>query len=777
MPACKDTEDHHARGYEHFRGVAAEVTSKSSPAWDAPDAAPPGAPNVILMIMDDMGFSDIGPFGSEIRTPNLDALAEAGYRFTNYHTNPLCSPARASLLTGLNSHRAGYASVVHFDPGYPAYRFLIADDVPTIAESFLAGGYATFMVGKWHLTKESLMHDAAARASWPLARGFERYYGSMDGFTTLFEPHRLVRDNSPLVIDEYPADYYFTDALTDEALAMIKALRASDPAKPFFLYFAHQAVHAPLQARPADIAKYRGAYECGWDHIRDARFRRQIELGLFPQGTECAPRNAAPRAEVPAWESLSADQRVLFARYMEVYAAAIDNVDQNLGRLIGHLKAMGEYDNTLIVFTSDNGGSGEGGPEGTRSYFSQFIHEVELPPRWQRDVPRDLDLIGGPRAFVHYPRGWACASNTPFRFYKGYTFEGGVHAPLLVSWPRGLARAGDDTGIRSQFTYVADLGLTLLELACIKPLATRGGRPAQEVDGVPFGRLFTDKDRATLHGSQYSECHGQRGLYDRHWKIVTLHAPGTPYSDAEWQLYDLEHDPTELHDVAAEHPEVVRNLARRWRETAWRNTVFPLIDDNSLAVRPSTELAFEQPVTLYPDTPTLERFRSSKLIRLRDVVIEARFGHRSGDAGVLVAHGDQGGGYVLCVDNGAVRFAYNEYGAMSRLSVPLPGSGEHTATVTFACGTDLDWRIELRVDDGEPVALASVRQLLGMSPFTGISVGVDRGSPVDWDLHLRHGAFRYSGSPLTVRYVPGPKAGYNPEIIRQIEARAVQVYD
>ncbi|HEX7382451.1 MAG TPA: sulfatase-like hydrolase/transferase [Nevskiaceae bacterium] len=775
--AIPDEAKPYARGYEHFGGMAEEVSSKSRPAWNPPSAARPGAPNVILMVMDDMGFSDIGPFGSEIRTPHLDALAADGYRFTNYHTNPLCSPARASLLTGLNSHRAGYASVVHFDPGYPAYRFLIADDVPTIAESFLAGGYATFMVGKWHLTKESLMHDAAARASWPLAHGFERYYGSMDGFTTLFEPHRLVRDNSPLVIDEYPADYYFTDALTDEALAMIKALRASDPHKPFFLYFAHQAVHAPLQAKATDIAKYRGAYECGWDHIRDERFRRQIDRGLFPAGTQPAPRNAEPGAEVAAWESLSDEQRLLFARYMEVYAAAIDNVDQNLGHLIDHLKVMGEYDNTLIAFTSDNGGSGEGGPEGTRSYFSQFIHEVDLSPRWQRDVPRDPDLIGGPRAFVHYPRGWAYASNTPFRFYKGYTFEGGVHAPLLVSWPRGLARSRDDEGIRRQFTCVADLGLTLLELAGVKHLTRRGGRPAQEVDGVAFARLFADRECATLHGSQYSECHGQRGLYDRRWKIVTLHAPGKPYSDAEWQLYDLERDPTELHDVAAEHPEVVRDLARRWREAAWRNTVFPLIDDGSLNVRPSSELAFEQPVTLYPGTPTLERFRSSKLIRLRDVVIEARFGYRTSDIGVLVAHGDQGGGYVLCVEDGAVTFAYNEYGAMSRLSVPLFAAGNHVARLSFACGSDLDWRIALSVEGGEPVALEAMRQLLGMSPFTGISVGVDRGSPVDWDLYTRRGAFRYSGSALTVRYLPGPKASYNPEIIRQIEAQVAQVYD
>lgn len=736
-----------------------------------------GAPNVILMLMDDMGYSDIAPFGAEIDTPNLSDLAEEGYSLTNYHTTPVCSPARASLLTGLNPHRAGYGSVVHIDPGYPGYMMQIGDDVPTIAESFRASGYSTFMVGKWHLTKEAHMNDAADKASWPLQRGFDRYFGSMDGFTTLYHPHRLVRDNSPAVIDEFPDDYFLTDTLTDEALGMIKSLRANDPSKPFFLYFAHQAVHGPIQAKPEDMEKYRGMYERGWDHIRSERFRRQIEQNLFPEGTTLAPRNSEAGLDVEPWESLSEEKKQRFARYMEVYAAAIDNVDQNLGRLIDHLKRTGEYENTIIAFTSDNGGTGEGGADGTRSYFSQFVQAADLPERWQRDVPRDVEHIGGPRAHVHYPRGWAYASNTPFRFYKGHTFEGGIRAPLIVSWPAGLPRTGDDPGIRHQFTYVSDLGLTLLDLAEVPHLEQRHGNPAQETDGTPFSRALKDANSATVRREQYAEFFGNRAFFQDDWKIVTRHQFGAPYEDSEWELYHLGTDPAETNNLAEQHPDVVQRLADEWRRAAWRNTVYPLADDLSLmSVRPSSELPLEDPVTLYPGTPTLERFRSAKLTALRSFSIEMSLEHSDGDAGVLVAHGDQGGGYVFYIEDGELRLSYNQYGRMHRTSAPL-APGAHALTANFTAGPEYDWEILVSIDGTPAARLESVLQLIGMAPFTGISVGVDRGSPVDWDLYERYRSFPYSGRDLAVRYVPGPKAPYNTEVIRQIEEFVERTYE
>lgn len=768
----------HARGYESFTGRVAETSSQSIPGWEERPRAEAGSPNVIVVLVDDMGFSDLAPFGSEIGTPNASLLADDGYRFTNYHTAPVCSPARAALLTGLNPHRAGFASTSNADPGYPGHRFEIAENVPTIAESFRASGFATFMIGKWHLTPDSSMHDAADKSSWPVQRGFDRYFGSLEGFTTLFQPHRLIRDNSPVVDDEAPPDEYLTDALTDEALGMIRALRSNDAEKPFFLYFAHHAVHGPIQAKPEDMERYRGWYEEGWDRIRTERFHRQMRDGLFPPGTELPTSENGIDTGVEPWSMLSAEQRATFARYMEAYAASVDSVDQSLGRLVDYLKEIGEYENTIIVVTSDNGGSGEGGPDGTRSYFSQFVWDAGLPSDWIRDVERDPELIGGPQCMAHYPKGWAYASNTPFRYFKGQTFEGGIHAPLLVSWPQGLPRKDDDTGIRRQFAYVSDIGQTVLDLAGVPALTVRSGLPSPEVDGRSFSTVLRDTGSPETREVQYSEFFGNRALHRGDWKIVTAHAIGEPYTDAEWQLYHVAEDPTETNDVAAKHPEIVAELARIWEREAWRNTVFPLPDDETLmVVRPASELRLEQPITLYPGAPTLERYRSSKLTAMRSFEVRADVDLRAGDAGVIVAHGDQGGGYVLFVEAGRICVSYNEYGTMHRVSRELPTHEAADIRLVVTALPDVRWQFDVSVDGDPVLSLGPLAQLVSMAPFTGISAGIDRGSPVDWELFERHGSYRFHGALRSVRYLPGPKADYNPEVIAGIERETDRIYD
>lgn len=763
--------DRPTRGYEGFGGVVGEFASASTPWWPAPHRARRGAPNVIVVLVDDMGFSDISPFGAEIHTPHMQALADVGYRLSNYHSSPLCSPSRAALMTGINPHRAGFAMVAHVDPGFPGYNLEIAEDVPTLAESFRAGGYATFMVGKWHLTKESKMHDGADKSSWPVQRGFDRYFGSMDGFTTLFHPHRLVCDNSPAPASDLADDVYLTDLLTDRAIGMINGLRANDPDKPFFLYFAHQAVHGPVQAKREDIDRYRGAYDAGWDAVRAERFRRQLDSGLFPPSTRPSASGPDETLGVLPWDELDEDQRRLFARHMEVYAAAVDGIDQSVGRLIEHLRRIGEYENTIVLLTSDNGATGEGGVEGTRSYFSQFVQLAGLPEDWCTDVPRDLDLMGGPQVHGHYPRGWAHASNTPFRFYKGHTYAGGIHVPLVLSWPAGLPREAGDAGVRDQYAYVTDLAPTLLALAGVERPEQRHGLPAKEIDGVSFAHLLRDRTLPSHHRSQYVECGGQRGYFEDHYKIIAPHAPGTPFTEDGWELYDISTDPAETTNLADDQPARVKELAEKWRAAAWMNTVFPLDDTGKmLRVRPSTELALARPVTIYPGTPTLERFRSSRLTLLRSFTIEASLDHRAGDAGVVVAHGDQGGGYVLFVEDGRVCFTYNAYGAPIRTSAtdPLP-EGPVILTVHFRALKEMRWGIDVRQDGNPLLDLRPVPQLLGMCPFTGISVGADHGGPVDWELHQRHGIFQYVRGLNWVRYTPGEKADYNPEIIATIE--------
>ncbi|MFE6380232.1 arylsulfatase [Streptomyces roseolus] len=762
--------------YEGFSGRVGRTFAESEPAWPPRTTPPAGAPNIVVVLVDDMGFSDIGPFGSEIPTPVLDRLAEEGVRLGNYHTMPLCSPARAALLTGLNPHRVGYAMVANSDPGFPGYGMEIADSIPTLAELLHDAGYATYAVGKWHLVRDSASNAADDRANWPLQKGFDQYYGVLEGLTSLFHPHQLVRDNSPLDIDEFPDGYYYTDDITDQAIGMVKSLRAHDPDKPFLLYLAHNAVHGPLQAKAEDIARHRGRYDDGWDALRERRFAAQLAAGLFPPGTELPARNAEAGLDVPPWDSLTEEQQRLYARYMEVYAALVDNIDQNLGRLTDTLAALGELDNTVIVFTSDNGGTGEGGREGTRSYFSRFVHHPGLPGDWDPDVDRDPELIGGPRSLVHYPRGWGMASNTPFRLYKGHTYAGGVRVPFVLSWPEGVRSGRLAPGIRPQYQYVTDIAPTLLELAGIERPERRRHVPVQELDGTSFAPVLADPAHDSTHPEQYCEMTGNRSHYRDGHKLVTLHRPGTPYDDEEWALYDIRTDPTEIHDLAAERPGLVKELSQAWEEAARRNGVFPLPDGSgALARRNPAEQRLARPLTLLPGTPELERYRSSRLVSLRSFTVEVLLDEPG--EGVLVSHGDQGGGYSLYVEDGRLTFAYNEYGRLQESDAGLLAAGAHEIVLAATAEEGLRWSFTVAVDGEERVAPDSVHQLIGMAPFQGISVGVDRKSPVSWPLYERRRSFRHTGGIRSVTYRPGPPGPDAPDAVAAALKEAASAFE
>ena len=435
--------------YAGFEGTVGKIFSTSEPHWPQPSIPPAGAPNVIVMMADDLGYSDLGCYGSEIDTPELDRLAAEGLRYTDFHVNPMCSPTRASMLTGLNHHMAGMATVPHTDPGFPGYAHELRDNAVTIAEAFRGAGWATFMIGKWHLTKDAHLSDGAPKASWPLQRGFDRFYGILDAFTNFHQPHRLCADNHHIDVDDYPDGYYFTDDLTDQALRMVDELRSSHPTRPFFMYFAHGAVHAPLQAPAADIERFSGHFAAGWDVLRAERFERQRELGVAPPDAVLPPRNTEELHEVGPWDELDDRSRELFARYMEVYAGMVHNVDRNFGRLRQHLEAIGEWDNTIVLFTSDNGGSREGQYTGTSAYFRTLLTQVwdtELE-QVETDYQR-IDLLGGPRTLAHYPMGWAMVSCTPFRLYKMNTHRGGHSVPFIVNWPDRVQRRRRGAGRR-----------------------------------------------------------------------------------------------------------------------------------------------------------------------------------------------------------------------------------------------------------------------------------------------------------------------------------------
>lgn len=742
--------------YLGFEGRVGRTFAGSEGWWPPTSQPPQGAPNIIVILIDDLGYADTGCYGSEIDTPNIDRLAREGVRYTNFHSNPMCSPTRASLLTGVQSHLAGIGYVCHSDAGFPGYAGEISNSVITVAESLKANGYATFAVGKWHLAKDSDQSDAGPRHSWPLQRGFDRYYGVLDAFTNLHHPHRIVEDNHAVTVDEYPEGYFFTDDITDRAISMIKERKASDPTKPFFLYMAHAAVHAPIHAKAADMAKYSGRYEAGWDALRQARYERQQQLGIVEDGVRLAPRNTEEGDDVRAWSELGDDERRLFARYMEAYAGCVDNIDQNLGRLRETLEALGEWDNTIVIFTSDNGASREGEASGTSGYYTHLVTgHADIEPDLER-----IDLLGGPQSIPHYPRGWAMAGNTPFRLYKINTHAGGHTVPFVISWPKGITQDHWGT-IRRQYTHVTDVFPTLVELTSTSRPQERAGVAVREFDGVSFASTLRDSQSPSLRSEQIYECQGHRGLYKDGWEIVSRHVAMTHFGDHEYELFNLCDDPTELDNLAEAMPEKVAELSARWEELAWANQIYPLDEGSSykFVVRPDYVNVYSEPITLLPGTPTLERWRSAQLIWIRSFTVRVRFEYAPQDEGVLVAHGDQGGGYSLWILDGQLNFSHcNGRGKTQRLAIGAPAAGVNEVLLSIEAPGGFRWNAKAELVGRDAAELRDLDMPFPMAPFEGIDVGIDRRSPVDWALFAQKGSFAYSSSIHFVRYEPGEPA-------------------
>ena len=745
------TDGTNGHTYPGFGGRVGRVFGTSESWWPSRPTAPEGAPNIVVILVDDLGFADLGCYGSEIPTPNIDRLAARGLQFTDFHSTPMCSPTRAALLTGMEPHAAGVGTVAHSDPGFPGYAMELADDVVTLPEILRANGYATYMVGKWHLAKDSDQSDAGPRHSWPLQRGFDQFYGFLDGFTNLHHPHRLIRDNSPVEIDTYPPGYYFTDDMTDEAIAMIRVGRASAPQRPFLLYMAHGAVHAPLHAKPDDIAAQAGRYDAGWDELRAARFRRQVEIGIIDPDVALAPRNAEQGNDVLAWEDLTERERQLFPRYMEVFAAMVTNVDHNTGRLLDAIDQLGELDNTIVVFTSDNGASREGEMVGTTSYMVHLLAGDDLDTDEQR-----VNLIGGPQTSAHYPRGWAMTGNTPFRLYKLNTHAGGHTVPFLFSWPAGAIRSAER---RRQYAHISDLTPTLLELIGIDPLFDRNGVAVKPMTGSSMVPVLGSPDAPAQRTEAVYEMVGHRGFYRDGWEIVSLHKPFTPFDDSEWELYHLVEDRTELVNLATSEPERLTEMARAWEDAAWNGQIFPLDEGTGLkyVIRPPEIEIVQQPLSIWPGTPTLERWRALQLVFIRSFSFLAPITVSSGDIGTVVAHGDQSGGYALyLVEGGRPLLMHNDgRGNLATITGPALSDGNHELRADFDCIGNNTWNMTLTVDGTTIDDSAEVPMLYGMAPFEGITVGRDPRSPVWWERHLTHGSFPFTGTQGPVTYTPG----------------------
>ena len=717
---------------EPFEGTIGRTHQDSTPWWPEIPVPRKGSPNVLVILLDDTGFAHFGCYGSTIATPNVDRLATAGLRYTNFHTTALCSPTRACLLTGRNHHTVGMRSVSNMRSGFPHLRGHITKHAATVAELLSDEGYGTYCVGKWHLTPMADTSAAGPFDQWPLQRGFGRFYGFLGGETDQFHPE-LTIDNHHVEAPAGPGEgYHLSEDLVDQAIGFLHDDRSVYPDRPFFMYLAFGATHAPHHAPAEYLAKYRGRFDEGWDVVRDQWFARQRELGVIPADTVLAPRNPG----VLAWGDLSDNERALACRLQEAFAAMLEHTDTQIGRLVEALDHLGVLDDTLIMVLSDNGASQEGGPTGVLDEMKFFNFVAEDP---DTAVER-LDDIGGPRSHSNYPWGWAQVGNCPMRWYKQNTHGGGVRDPLVVHWPNGITDKG---GIRDQFHHITDITPTILELAGVETPTDYRGIPQLPVAGTSLAYTLNDPDVATRREVQYFEMFGHRAIWANGWKAVTRHEPGADYDEEAWELFHLDADISETNDLSAVEPERLRTMVDLWWAEAERHGVLPL-DDRTVelfrdATRPGSPHAsrtyrYRTPISHLPSG-------SSAGLGNRSFAIEARIQRPAGAEGVLVATGSANVGLSLFVQDDRLVFDYNIFHDhhVVRSEEPLP-LGECVLGVHFnrdgATGT------ATLLVDGSAVGSMEVPFVVRMLGSAGMDIGRDAYSPVS---ELYQGPFPFEG--------------------------------
>lgn len=693
--------------------------AESSPYWPPQPRAPKGSPNILVVLFDDVGFSDFGCYGSPIRTPTIDALAAEGLRYTGFHTTAMCSTTRAALLTGRNHHSVGMGCLANFDSGFPGYRGKIAKEAGTLPEILRGHGYGTYMVGKWHATPLNQTGAGGPFDGWPLGRGFNRYYGFMDAETDQFSPE-LVRDNTP--VDPpgvYASGYHLTEDLIDESIRFVADHIADAPDQPWLLWLALGACHAPHQAPMDIIRSYDEVFAEGWDVERQRRLERQKALGVVPPSTQLPPRNDG----VKPWAEHSADEQKVFTRLQSAFAGMLDHADRHLARLVAFLEQAGVKDDTLIIVLSDNGASQEGGPLGMVNAMGPYNLKFEpIPEKLAR-----LEEIGGPDSHSNFPHGWAQASNTPLRRYKQNTHGGGIRDPLVVSWKNGLAGRGE---LRHQFAHACDLTPTLLDLLGLDAPDAIAGVAQAPFEGVSFAASLANPAAPSKAQPQYFEMFGHRGLWQGGWKAVAFHPPGAPFDADRWELYHLDADFSETEDRAEKDPERLEAMVAEWWRQAERCKVLPLDDrfgprfaENALRHQGARkQFVFHKGMGHVPSDCAPD-------VRSRSYFIEADVTLKEGDEGVLVAHGDATSGYSLFVRDGRLHHTLNVGGARTTVSsdeVIRPGRRR----LGMRC-LQGDGRSFALIIDGQPAGEVATRMgFLTLISWSGLDIGRDRGSPV-----------------------------------------------
>ena len=696
-----------------FEGVIGRYASESFPSWPRPVEAKPGSPNFLVIVLDDVGFAHLGCYGSPIETPNMDRLARRGLLYANFHAPPICGPSRASLMTGRNHHAVGMGHNPNWDSGFPNGKGAISPTAATMAEILKSNGYSTFAIGKWHLAPLAETSAAGPFHNWPLQKGFERYYGFLDALTDQFEPD-LSEDNHrrPRPIG---TEYHLSEDLVDQSIAMLRNQRSLMPNKPFLLYLAFGACHAPLQAPPHWIAKYRGRFDRGWDSIREDVYRRQIDLGVIPPDAALAPRNDGVRP----WDDLPVDDQHVAARLQEAFAGMLDHTDAQIGRLVEYLDATGDFENTVTILVSDNGAKA-GSPEGK---FIDNYNPVQVDASAGH---RNIEKIGGPDSHSVSARGWSQVGNTPLKRYKINTHGGGVRVPMIMCWP---ARIDDAGSIRRQFHHMIDITPTILDIVGVEAPIIYQGIAQMPLHGTPMTYTFDDDNRPTTNRTQYFETAGHRAIWQEGWKAVAYHDPDADFEEDQWELYHLDADFSEGQDLAREHPTRLQELRDKWWSEAERYDVMPLDTklDGRISLPPSPGTPAEHvrfrlyagidhiPTNAAPDT----RNRSYKII----AAIERT--SPDGD-GVIVARGGITGGYSLYVQNRRLVFEYNHapgrYRVVSRSEVAV---GRSTVAIDFAKTGDLSGEASLYIDDVQVGSGVIARTLAGLVAIEGLDIGQD----------------------------------------------------
>src|SRR5271156_1503909 len=555
-----------------FKGVIKLDVRDSKEDWApyTPPTAPAGAPNVLFVLFDDTGQAAWSPYGGGINMPTLQKLADNGLTYTQWHTTALCSPSRSTMLTGRNHHLNGMAAITEAASGFPGSNCRLPAECATVGQILQDAGWSTFWLGKDHNVAEQDVASGADRSNWPLQRGFDRYYGFLGGETNQWYPD-LVEDNHFVDQPYLPEDgYHLSKDLTDHAIGMIRDQKASNPSRPWYMWFCPGANHAPHHCPQDYIDKYKGKFDDGYEAYREWVLPRMIAKGVLPEDTELTPINPLPEGHVVEgdavrpWDALSDDEKRLFARMAEVYAGFSEFTDAQVGRIIDYLEESGQLDDTLIFYCSDNGASGEGSPNGS-------VNEGKFFNGYPDEIKENLalfDKLGSPATYGHYPTGWAVAFSTPYRMFKRYTYQGGACCPLVISWPKGMKAR---TEVRDQYHHATDIVPTILDCCGVKMPETVNGVKQNPLVGVSMRYTFDDAKAPTRKVTQYYEMLGSRGIWHNGWKAVTEHGPFSGIGNFDkdrWQLFHTDADRSEARDVADQNPDKVNELVALWFEEA-----------------------------------------------------------------------------------------------------------------------------------------------------------------------------------------------------------------